>query len=215
MTYMGIIDDAIGNYAKARTRSEPELLRRLMEETSKTFGAGMLTGRVEGRFLKMLVQLSGARNVLEIGTYTGYSALSMAEGLPDDGRLITCEIDPEVVEMAKTYFDQSPHGSKIEVKVGPALETIQKLYDENFTPDFVFIDADKVNYPTYYEATVQMLPPGGLIAVDNALWDGAVLEPEDRKASAIARLNSIIAEDSRVENVLLSVRDGIHLVRKL
>jgi caffeoyl-CoA O-methyltransferase len=209
-----LLDEVIEEYAKARTRPEPQLLQELIAETEEKFGLGMLTGRVEGRLLKLLVQLSGASTILELGTYTGYSALSMAEGLPDDGQLITCENKPEHAEVARKYFDRSPHGNKIQIKMGDALDTIKELAQEGYSADLVFLDADKIRYPLYYEHLIELLNPGGLIIVDNALWGGEVLNPDDQEAEAIARLNDIMLEDDRIENVLLTVRDGVMIGRK-
>jgi caffeoyl-CoA O-methyltransferase len=215
---MDIIDKDVEGYAYERTRSEPELLRRLSDETYATMEwPTMLTGRLEGRLLKLLAALSGARRVLEIGTFTGYSALSMAEGLPDGGKVITCEIDPRNAVFAQRYLDASPHGRKVEIRIGPALETLAVLRsgggDGGF--DLAFIDADKSNYPAYYEQALELVRAGGLIVVDNTLWSGQVLHPEDEESRAIDTLNRRIAGDSRVENVLLTIRDGVQLVRKL
>ncbi|MBA2480472.1 MAG: class I SAM-dependent methyltransferase [Planctomycetes bacterium] len=209
---MDFIDKAVERYAHDRTRAEPDLLQRLSEETYRTMRwPGMLCGRLEGRLLKLLVQLTGATRVLEIGMFTGYSALSMAEGMPDDGRLITCDIDPIAKEVAERYFAQSPHGRKIEVRLGPALATIASLRGPF---DLVFIDADKENYVHYYRAVVDLVRPGGLIAIDNALWSGKVIAPADRETAIIDELNRLIEADSRVENVLVTIRDGLHLARK-
>ena len=214
--YKPLIHETIEEYAKTRTQPEPELLQRLIAETGEMFGLGMLTGRVEGRLLKLLVLISGAKNVLEIGTYTGYSALSMAEGLPDDGKLITCEIRPEHAELARKYIEESQHGHKIELRLGDALDTIKVLARDGYTADLIFLDADKARYPVYYEHLVNLLEPSGLIVIDNALWDGEVLDPkqDDEEAQAIAKLNEIIMKDERVENVLLTVRDGVMVGRK-
>jgi caffeoyl-CoA O-methyltransferase len=210
---MDIVAKDLEQYAFDRTRPEPELLRALAEETyARMASPQMLTGRLEGRFLKLLAVLARAKRVLEIGTFTGYSALSLAEGLPEDGRLITCEIETAHAEMAQRYFDQSPHGRKIEIRLGSALETLASL-KEPF--DLAFIDADKANYPAYYERTMELLRPGGLILVDNTLWSGQVLRPDDPESRAIDAVNRRIATDPRVENVLLTVRDGMQLVRKL
>jgi caffeoyl-CoA O-methyltransferase len=159
----------------------------------------------------MLVRLAGARRVLEIGMFTGYSALMMAEGLPDDGRLITCDVDPKAIEMASRYFAESPHGHKIEVRMGPALDTIKSL-EGPF--DMVFIDADKGNYSNYYDACMPMVRPGGLIAADNVLWSGRVLAPEDDDTRSIVAFNEKVQSDPRVENVCLTVRDGVMLAWK-
>jgi caffeoyl-CoA O-methyltransferase len=210
---MDIVDGKLEKYAFDRTRPEPELLRALSEETyARMQSPQMLTGRLEGRLLKLLAALSGARRVLEIGTFTGYSALSLAEGLPEDGRVLTCEIEKAHADMAQRYFDRSPHGRKIEIRLGPALDTLASLSGPF---DMAFIDADKGNYPAYYERAVELIRPGGLILVDNTLWSGHVLEPGDAESRAIDAVNRRIASDARVENVLLTVRDGLQVVRKL
>lgn len=209
---MTFIDETVDEYVHEHTKPAPELLERLEKYTlENTSDPDMLTGRVEGRFLKLIVKITGVKNILELGTFTGYSALSMAEGLPGDGRLVTLERDPEAKAIAEDYFSQSPHGSKIEIKFGEAMETIKDL---DFTPDLVFLDADKDRYPEYYDIIVDMLNPGGLILIDNSLWGGDVVNPETESARAIAKMNEKIVADDRVENVLLTVRDGIQLVRK-
>ena len=209
---MNFIDKDVERYAFEHTLPESELLQRLSAETLATMAAPqMLTGRLEGRLLKLLAQLSGARRVLEIGTFTGYSALSMAEGLLDDGKVITCEIERRHADMARKYFQSSPHGSKIEIRMGPALETLKTLTGPF---DLAFIDADKENYSAYYEAVMDLMRPGGIILVDNTLWSGLVLKPHDRESVAIDTLNKRLIKDERVENVMLTIRDGMQLVRK-
>jgi caffeoyl-CoA O-methyltransferase len=209
---MDLVAAEIERYCFERSRAEPRPLQALADETRTGMpGSGMLCGRVEGRLLKLLAQLVGAKRVLEIGTYTGYSGLSLAEALPDDGRVISCEIDAKHRDFAQKHLDQSPHGTKVEIRLGPALETIAKL-DGPF--DLVFIDADKDNYPNYWKAVLPKVRSGGLIVVDNALWSGRVLAPKDAESRAIDELNRLIERDERVENVLLTVRDGIHLARK-
>jgi caffeoyl-CoA O-methyltransferase len=209
---MDIVDKDLEKYAFDHTAPEPDLLRKLSDETQARMQMPqMLTGRLEGRLLKLLVQLSGAKRVLELGTFTGYSALSMAEGMPDDGKVVTCEIEPAHAAMAQRYFDSSPHGKKIEIRMGPALGTLAALKSAF---DLAFIDADKENYPAYYEKAVELIRPGGLILVDNTLWSGLVLKAHDRESVAIDTLNKRIAKDARVENVLLTVRDGLQVVRK-
>ncbi len=209
---MNFIDQDVERYAFDHTSPEPELLQRLFRETQEKMQMPqMLTGRLEGRALKMLAQIIGAKRVLEIGTFTGYSALSMAEGMTEDGKVITCEIEKSHAAMAQRYFDASPHGRKIEIRLGPALATLAGL-TEFF--DLAFIDADKENYPAYYERSVELVRPGGLILVDNTLWSGLVLKPHDRETVAIDAVNKRIICDERVENVLLTVRDGLQMVRK-
>lgn len=210
---MAMIDPRIEDYTHDITRPESAVLQELAAETRRTMQHhGMLCGRVESRVLRLLVQLTGARSVLEIGTFTGYSALAMAEVMPADGRLVTCDIDPESTALAKRFWARSPAGARIDLRLAPALQTIATL-DGPF--DLVFIDADKGAYPDYYEAVVPKVRPGGLIALDNTLWHGEVVEPKDELGRVIDRLNRHIGEDPRVENVILSIRDGLHLARKL
>ena len=209
---MNLVPDPIDAYAEAHTTPPTELLAALAEETRATMSAPqMLTGTVEGRFLELLVFGTGARRVLEIGTFTGYSALSMAAALPEGGRIDTCDIEPKHVEVAQRYIDQSPYADRITIHLGPALETIAKLEG---TFDLVFIDADKPNYANYYEAVLPRLSARGLIAIDNTLWSGRVLDPQDEQSQAIAALNDAIAADERVVAVQLTVRDGVTLVRR-
>ena len=209
-----IVPDEIDGYAAAHTTPPPALLQELAEETRATLRSPqMLTGTIEGRFLEFLVFASGARRVLELGTYSGYSALSMAAGLPEDGRIDTCEIDERHAEVARRYIAASPYADRIRVHLGPALETIERL-DGEF--DLVFIDADKENYVNYYEAVLPRLAPRGLIAADNTLWSGRVLEDDDPSegTAAITAFNEHVRADSRVVSVMLTVRDGITLIRR-
>jgi caffeoyl-CoA O-methyltransferase len=209
---LALVPEEIERYAETHTEPVDPLLEELREETyAKTSDPQMQVGRVEGTLLKLLVRLSGARSVLEIGMFTGYSALMMAEGLPEDGRLTTCDVDPEAEAIARRFFARSPHGRKITIRMGPALETIRTLAPPI---DFVFIDADKENYPNYYAAVLPLLPSGGLIVADNVLWSGKVLDPMEKTDRAIARFNDVVAADDRVEKVLLTVRDGLLLIRK-
>ena len=209
-----VVPPEIDRYAEEHTTPHDELLAELAAETRATLPSpGMLTGPVEGRFLEMLVHASGASRVLEIGTYSGYSALSMAAALPPDGRIDTCEVSERHADVARRYFARSPHGERISLHLGPALETIARL-DSAF--DFVFVDADKVNYRNYFEAVLPRLSPRGLIAFDNTLWSGRVVGQEDDSDStrALRELNDALVADQRVTCVVLSVRDGVTLVRK-
>lgn len=204
--------EGIDRYAFQHTRAENDLLQALVARTEREMDdPQMLTGRVEGRLLKLLVQLCRPRLVVEVGTFTGYSALSMAEGLGADGRIITCEINPLAQKVAQEAFDASPFGNRIEIRMGPALETIRSLHE---AIDLSFIDADKEHYPEYYEAIVERTRPGGLVILDNMLWSGKVLDPREEIPRILDGLNRHIAEDERVENVLLTVRDGVQIVRK-
>lgn len=209
---MTFIDEAVEQFAHDHTKPESELFRRLREETYREMQSPqMQVGRIEGQYLKMLVRLVGARHVLEIGMFTGYSALMMAEGLPDDGHLITCDVNPKAEAIARRYFAESAHGHKIEIRMGPALDTIKTLAGPL---DMVFIDADKTNYSNYYEAVMPLVRPGGLIVADNVLWSGRVLNPEDDDTRAIVEFDKRVTEDPRVENVCLTVRDGMMLAWK-
>jgi caffeoyl-CoA O-methyltransferase len=206
------IDVAVEQFAQDHTELEPDLYARLREETYREMEwPEMQVGLIEGRFLQMLVRLTGARNVLELGMFTGYSTLMMAEALPANGRLITCEINPKAEAIAKKYFAESPHGHKITIRMGPALDTITTL---SGPLDLVFIDADKVNYSNYYQACFPLVKPGGLIAGDNVLWSGKVIDPKDDDTRSIVAFNRLVQSDPRVENVCLTVRDGIMLAWK-
>jgi len=207
-----LVPEPIELYAAAHSDPVPQLLDELREETyAKMSNPQMQVGRIEGALLKMFARLVGARRALEVGTFTGYSALSIAEGLPEDGILFTCDVDPDAVAIARRYFARSPHGKKIDVRLGPALDTIAKL-----TPplDLVFIDADKSNYGRYYDAALSLLRSGGLLVADNALWSGTVVDPQTDDARAIGAFNDKVASDPRVEKVILTVRDGMLLARK-
>ena len=206
------IDAPVEQFAHDHTEAETDLYVRLREETYRVMQwPQMQVDVIEGRFLQMLVRLSGAKSILELGMFTGYSALMMAEALPDDGRLITCEVDPRAEAMAGKYFDESPHGRKITIRMGAALETIKTLSGPF---DLVFIDADKPNYSNYYHACFRLMKPGGLIIGDNVLWSGKVIDPQDDDTSAIVAFNQLVQSDPRVENVCLTVRDGMMLAWK-
>jgi caffeoyl-CoA O-methyltransferase len=208
-----IVPEAIEDYVAAHTTPAPPLVEELYATTHERMGerAGMLSGQIEGTFLQMLLGAMGARRVLEIGMFTGASALMMAAALPEDGHLITCDVDPAAIALARSYFARSPHGNKIEVREGPALETLRTLAGPF---DLIFIDADKENYPAYYDAALPLLAPNGVIAVDNVLWSGRVLDPRDESDRAIAAFNDRVQSDPRVTNVILTVRDGLMLIRK-
>jgi caffeoyl-CoA O-methyltransferase len=208
-----IVDEQVEGYAEEHTTPLGELFERLAEETrAKTSAPQMMVGRIEGRFLATLVRLSGARRILEFGTFTGYSSISMASALPADGRIITCDVDRESTAIARRYMDESGYGDKIEIRLGSALETIETL--EGLF-DLVFIDADKPNYRAYYEAALPLLAEDGLIVVDNVLWSGRVVEADgDESTRAIKAFNEHVRADSRVVSVMLTVRDGMTLVQK-
>jgi caffeoyl-CoA O-methyltransferase len=212
---MHVVPEHLEAYTEAHTTPPPPLLQELAEETRATLRAPqMLAGTVQGRFLEMLVHAGAARRVLEIGTYSGYSALSMASALPEGGRIDTCEVDAGHAEVARRYFARSPYGDRITLHLGPALETIEKL-DGEF--DLVFVDADKHNYARYFEAVLPRLSAHGLIAFDNTLWSGRVLDPgddPDEDTRALVELNEALVRDARVISVQLPVRDGVTLVRR-
>lgn len=211
---MDIAAAEIEQYAVEHTSAEPAWFGPLAQRTrAETSAPSMMVGTLEGRFLAALVAAMRPRLVLELGTFTGYSALSMAETLPSGGRIITCDISEEHVAMARRNIATSPFADRIEIMVGPALDSVEAL-DGPF--DLVFIDADKENYLRYYEAVLPKLAPDGLIAVDNVLWSGRVLPGGDDDAStaAIREFNDRLAADERVEVVMLTVRDGLSLVRR-
>ena len=183
-----------------------------VETYSKTHSPGIMVGPVVGQFCKMLAAMTGARRILEIGMFTGYSTLAWAEALPKDGRVVSCEINPDAAEIARRYFAESPHGHKIEIKLGPAIESLKMMYG---IFDLCFIDADKENYGTYYDRCMELVRARGLILLDKMLRGGRVLDPTDAATRAVDALNKRIRNDPRVENVLLPVRDGLMLVRKL
>lgn len=203
----------IEDYAERHSKPLSAIYEKLWLETySKTRNPKAMVGPLEGAFLKMLVLLTGARRILEIGTFTGYSALLWAEALPRDGRVITCDINAETTKIARRYFSETPHGHKIEVKLGPARESLKRI-DGPF--DICFIDADKESYHDYYDACLERVRPRGLIVLDNMLQNGQVLDPTEPASAAIDALNKRIRKDPRVENLLLPVRDGIMLAVKL
>ncbi|MEX0800730.1 MAG: class I SAM-dependent methyltransferase [Dehalococcoidia bacterium] len=208
-----LLPDGIEDYAESHTTPLSALLQELIAVTGEKMGerSRMLSSPAQGMLLQTLVASLGARRVLEIGMFTGFSALMMAEALPDDGKLITCDIDPAAIAIANSFFERSPHGHKIEVREGPAIDTLKALGGPF---DFVFIDADKGGYIAYYEAALPLLSPGGLIAVDNVLWNGRVLDPQTDDDRAIAGFNRHVAEDDRVTQVILTVRDGVMLIRR-
>lgn len=207
-----LIPETIEDYAKAHTIKESELFLSLVKETyAKTDLPEMQVGHLEGAFLRLLVKITQAKKVLEIGTFTGYSTLAMAEGLSSDGEIITLDINSNTTEIAKKHWTQSPHGKKIKSILGPALDTIKNL---NATFDMVFIDADKENYINYFEAALPKVRQGGLIIADNVLWSGKVLNPKDKSDFAIDNFNKHVSKDPRVEAVMLTVRDGLMLLLK-
>jgi predicted O-methyltransferase YrrM len=208
-----IVDEKVEHYAEEHTTPVAELFERLAEETrAKTTAPQMMVGRIEGQFLARLVRLIGAKRILELGTFTGYSSISMASALPAGGRIITCDVDPDATAIARRYMDESGYGDRIEIRLGAALETIETL-ESPF--DLVFIDADKPSYIAYYEAVLPLLSEDGLIVADNVLWSGRVIEEDgDDSTRAIKEFNEHVRSDSRVVSVMLTVRDGMTLIQK-
>jgi len=207
-----IVEPAVEKYAEEHSSPNGELFERLAVETrEKSEAPQMMVGLLEGQFLGSLVRSTRARRVLELGTFTGYSSISMALELPADGELITCDVNEETTEIARRYAQEAGVIDKIDYRLGPALDTVAQLQGEF---DVVFIDADKPNYVNYYEATLPKLSQNGLMILDNTLWSGRVADPneDDENTRAIRAVNDRVSEDPRVRNVLLTVRDGMNLV---
>jgi caffeoyl-CoA O-methyltransferase len=213
-----LVDPAVVEYAEGHSTSPPAWLAEVDEATRRDHPLWMMmVGRQEGRFLELMVFASGARHVLEIGTFTGYSAIAMAAGLPDGGRITTLEVSAEHAELARRNIAASPHAARIEVVEGPAIESLGRL-DGPF--DLVFIDADKVSYEAYYEAVLPKLAPRGLILCDNTLYGGGVLpgatggRAADPNAEALRRFNDNVVADPRVVCALTTIRDGVTIIRR-
>jgi caffeoyl-CoA O-methyltransferase len=210
---MDLVAREAEEYAKDHTTPMSPLLEEVEYFTlTRTQHPSMLTGRIEGRFLQLVARLSGARDIVDIGTFTGYSALAMAEALPDDGEILTIEHNPDHARMAQDFFKRSPSGFKIKLLMGEAMEILKTLPNEK--TDLVFIDADKLNYNSYYRESMRILRTGGLILADNALWYGRIFGPKDDESRAMADFNELVKQDSRAEKLFLTIRDGIYLVRK-
>ncbi len=211
---MQFLPENLDNYVIDHTQKEPELLQKLNRETyQKILQPRMLSGSYQGRVLSMLSKLIHPKNILEIGTYTGYSALCLAEGMQKDGKLCTIDINEELVDFQRKYFDLSPYGKQIYQYTGDATKIIPDL-DMRF--DLVFIDADKPNYPTYFELIIDKMNAGGVILSDNVLWSGKVIEKideEDTSTRALLEYNKLLVEDARIETVLLPIRDGLTISR--
>ncbi|MEE9270339.1 MAG: O-methyltransferase [Candidatus Krumholzibacteria bacterium] len=209
---ISFIPEEILAYTEDHTSPPSQLLEDLAARTrEKTPQPEMLVGGVEGTFLKLLVRLLDARRVLEIGTFTGYSALMLAEGMREGGEVITCEIDRKTAEIAQEYWAQSEHGGKIRLEMGNAVETLTRLKGPF---DLVFIDADKGNYIEYWEGCVPLVRRGGLLLADNVLWSGRVLDPREADDHALVAFNRHVRDDARVETVMLTIRDGITMACK-
>ncbi len=212
------IDDRLYDYILANWLRETPLMRRLREETSRMPMSMMQISPDQGQFMAMLVELIGARRALEIGSFTGYSALAVASSMGPQGRLVCCDISEEYTAVARRYWQEAGLADRIELKLGPALVTLDALLAKGEAGkfDFAFIDADKTNYDGYYERALRLVRPGGLIAIDNTLWDGAVADTTktDEDTVAIRRLNAKLLEDERVTISLVPIGDGLTLARR-
>lgn len=207
-----IVPEALDAYAEIYTTAEPLLLQELIEKSHEISKAAYkISGRQVGRLLKFLVQISQAKYILDLGTFTGYSALSLAEGITGEGKVITCDTNAKSLAIAYEFCQKSPYGHLVEIKEQLAEQVLQEITS---SLDFIFIDADKGNYKFYFEKSLSLLKKGGIIVLDNMLWQGKVLTPEKKSDHIIHELNQVIMQDPNIENILLTVRDGIQIIRK-
>jgi len=213
-----VLNDALYEYLLSVSLREPDVLCRLREETAKMPQHNMQISPEQGQFMALLVELTGARKCLEVGTFTGYSTLSLALALPEDGQIVACDISEEFTSRAKPYWQEAGVAGKIDLRLGPALETLDALIadGESGAFDFAFIDADKVNYQGYFQRALDLIRRGGLILVDNVLWSGAVVDParDDEDTEAIRAFNQACADDPRISLSLVPIGDGLTLARK-
>lgn len=213
-----VLNDALYEYLLSVSLREPDVLCRLREETAKMPQHNMQISPEQGQFIALLVELTGARKCLEVGTFTGYSTLSLALALPEDGQIVACDISEEFTSRAKPYWQKAGVAGKIDLRLGPALETLDALIadGESGAFDFAFIDADKVNYQGYFQRALDLIRRGGLILVDNVLWSGAVVDParDDEDTEAIRAFNQARAGDPRISLSLVPIGDGLTLARK-
>ena len=213
-----VLNDALYEYLLSVSLREPDVLCRLREETAKMPQHNMQISPEQGQFIALLVELTGARKCLEVGTFTGYSTLSVALALPEDGQIVACDISEEFTSRAKPYWQKAGVAGKIDLRLGPALETLDALIadGESGAFDFAFIDADKVNYQGYFQRALDLIRRGGLILVDNVLWSGAVVDParDDEDTEAIRAFNQARAGDPRISLSLVPIGDGLTLARK-
>jgi predicted O-methyltransferase YrrM len=218
MPKRSLVPDAVERFVSEVVTRETPLQKRLRAETAALPEARMQIGPDQAAFLAFLVRLTGARRALEVGTFTGYSALAVASALPEDGRLVTCDVSAEWTAVARRYWEEAGVAGRIELRLGPAERTLAALREEGAggTFDFAFIDADKPAYDAYYEACLELIRPGGLIALDNMLWSGGVADPAagDPKTAALRALNLKVRDDARVDACLLTVGDGVLLARR-
>ena len=212
------LNDQLYNYLLDVSLRESDVLKALREETAKMPEHNMQISPEQGQFMRLLVQLIGAKNGIEVGVFTGYSALSVALGLPEDGKLIALDVSEEWTNVGRKYWEMAGVAQKIDLRIAPALDSLQKLIAEGKegTFDFAFIDADKENYYNYYEYCLQLLQPNGLIAIDNVLWSGRVADPNEKEAETVAirKLNEKLYNDDRIDLSLLPLSDGLTLIRK-
>ena len=213
------VTDPLYDYLLSVSLREPELLKKLREETANLSNAGMQISPDQGQFMRLLIKLLGARRTLEVGVFTGYSSLSVALVLPDDGQTIACDVSEEYTAMAKRYWHAAGMHHKIDLRIGPAVDTLAELTADEAnhgTFDFAFIDADKANYANYFEAAFKLLRRGGLIAVDNVLWGGDIIntERQDEDTKALRALNRALHKDDRVDVSMVPIGDGLTLARK-
>ncbi|MFL2642257.1 MAG: O-methyltransferase [Dehalococcoidia bacterium] len=208
----GLISDGLENYISSHSESGGAVEKELRNETlALGSSSGMMSGDSVGNFLKLIVKINQCKRVLEIGTFTGYSALMLASGLQENGELITCDINSETSNIAKKYWAKSPHGKKIKLVLGPAIESMEKL-EGKF--DLIFIDADKNNYLNYYNKSKDLLSKNGIIIVDNVLWSGRVLSPEDKQSISIDNFNKFVKEDKDYWNTIVPIRDGLMIITR-
>ncbi len=208
----GFLSEELEKYISDHSEKTGLNEQSLRDETLKLGPpSAMMSGDSVGNFLKLIIKINNCKRILEIGTFTGYSALMMAAALPSNGKLITCDVNKETSEIAKKYWAKSPHGSKIELHIGPAIETINNLEGEF---DLIFIDADKNNYSNYFEICKNRLSKNGLIIADNVLWSGKVLKPEDDQAKSIDSFNKLVNGDYEFWNTIVPIRDGLMIIKK-
>ncbi len=213
------LDESLHEYLLSVSLREPAILRRLREETAAMPEHNMQIAPEQGQFMALLVQLTGARRAIEVGTFTGYSALAVALAMPDDGRIVCCDTSEEYTAIARKYWEEAGVADKVDLRIAPALETLDALLDDPDQPrtfDFAFIDADKTNYDNYYERCIDLLKSDGLIAIDNTLWDGKVADASDldEDTVAIRALNEKLYADERIDLSLVPIADGLTLCRK-
>ena len=209
---VGFLPDDLENYISAHSESGGDVEKALRKETLDLGpSSGMMSGDSVGNFLKFIVKTNKCKRILEIGTFTGYSALMLASELPEEGELITCDINSETSNIAKKYWAQSSHGKKIKLKLGPAIETMAILTGKF---DLIFIDADKNNYLNYYKKSKELINEDGIIIIDNVLWSGRVLKPEDKQSISIDNFNKFVNEDKDFWNTIVPIRDGLMVVTR-